>query len=128
MNDADELVSKWALEKFKKRALHQYDYYNDHAFKMGQPKWWQQMVQDRHIALCPSARFEALQHGWYCGCYSSYTRDDEWYVEGTIKCDHHDTVYRISAREYDEGLPGMIKELIQTDEQDCVYESDEYNS
>jgi hypothetical protein len=131
VSDADDLVARWALEKFRKQADRAYEFYvvGPHAnrFATSHPTWQKQILGEWHIAHC-DATVKPLSHGWECSCYSEYTRDDDWVYECTISCSHDSVDYRAKAYDSWGGLPEILKELIEMDENYCYYESDEYNA
>lgn len=113
--NADELVSKYIVQKFQKARSIGYTHTNP---------------QVEHIATCPNAVFISGEHGWECGCYSSYTRDDQWWLHGVITCDHDrgfEYRYSTTAYEWDGGLPGFIREMIRLDEENFYCSFEEYN-
>lgn len=114
--NADELVSQWVVSDFRRRSEYQHLYgpyvSND----------------EEHLSRCIDLTFTSHSHEWECGCYSTYTRDDSWSIRGTISCPHGTSIpYWTTASEWDSGLPGVIKEMIDLDGQDFTCPVDERN-
>ena len=113
---ADELLAEWIL-------------------KIGFPEWaknrcqWATYERDKlaHLYQCPTLRVDGTRHGWECGCYSEYTRDDSWYVHATMACDHHPDGYEFGKELYGSELPEVLRQMSELDEQDfdCPYEDEE---
>jgi hypothetical protein len=73
--DSNELVNAWLLQQFR-----------DSNPLIGVTP---DAVEDhRHLIRCRSTRVVSREHGWECGCYSEYTRDDVWRVEARFECEH----------------------------------------
>lgn len=95
---ADELVARWFLKKFRDEGL-----------------LWDDQDRVKHLKACKSTQVTKCEHGWECGCYSEYARDDGWMVSAHLVCDHGKTVYW-GLREYRWGnLPEILKEVVTGD-------------
>lgn len=105
--NADELVNVWALGEYKSR----YRYYTDTAY----------FHKYNHLITCPTVVAIPKSFGWECGCYSEYTRDDDFYTAFTITCDCGvEEHFGLSTSEWN--LPEILKQLDEyNNTQFCPY-------
>lgn len=108
--NADERVKVWALDKYldKYKGYENTEYY--HKFN--------------HLKTCPTAEAYPVRAEWLCGCYSEYTRDDDFNTLFDIKCacGVEDTFSYMSS---DYSLPDILRELDEYDTtQECPYWED----
>lgn len=122
--NADELVLEWIKSKLPQ-------WYNEKIERLSEAlehspggpsavSWKKELVVLEHLQGCNLAKAIAPDHRWECGCYSEYTRDDDWLLQATIVCGHmlsHEYVRRLHNGE----VPQALEELFQLDERDCPY-------
>lgn len=86
---ADDLVAAWLLAKFRERNY-------------------------THLSKCPEVVVRVAAHGWDCGCYSEYTRDDFWSISAALSCPHGAQAAFATDSSYD--LPDILEQLKDLDE------------
>ena len=94
----DELVNQWALEQFRRETQ---DW-----------KWDNRML--RHLRECQEAKVVWCHHEWGCGCYSEYTRDDEWRITARLECPHEGKDWQFLEVRWG-NLPEILEELRRLD-------------
>jgi len=139
MTNADELLLEWARNEFPKWARERVEQHN-HA--VGRTKAHNERNPDyatavdqaaiitahtlAHIKNC-GPQIYAVDHQWECGCYSEFTRDDNWMIHCRVSCKHGlMTDMRMSVDAWD--MPEILRELSELDAGDgCMYDDPEYN-
>lgn len=61
--------------------------------------------------------------GWECGCYSSWTRDDDFRLKAVFQTKSGEVTFDYGCWG---DFPSFIEELTEYSENNCYYESDEY--
>lgn len=102
----DQLINEWGLLKYRER----FEIYRDST----------------HLVVCDTAEAKAISAGWECGCYSSVTREDSFQITFEISCNCGYS-YEYTPYEGEWSMPTVIRELAEYQENNCYYESDEYN-
>lgn len=97
----DEQVNGWILEKFFESSRYEPTIHGEHD----------------------DVTVVAADMGWDCGCYSSWTRDDDFRVTAKLATKGGNTEFTYG-RWVD--FPQFIEELDEYINRTCYYESEEY--
>lgn len=111
--NADELVSAWALNKYRK------DYRTYYAAL-------EHFYDHHHLFNCETVTATPVSCGWECSCYSEYTRYDSFRTSFTISC-ACDVSIVFDVDTYNVwDLPEILMELEEYEStQECPYWEDE---
>lgn len=135
MVDADELLLEWATKKIKpwledKIKAHQRWvsfselYHDQDVFKLSEMAHKILGATYEHMLNCSPRVYGIPGHEWECGCYSEYTRDDNWTVHAYVTCSHGLFVQMFHYVD-PYSLPEIIQELAESDE-GCAYDDPDY--
>ena len=115
MAQIDEQVNGWILQKFFSLQPRLYAYHTSLGYN---PEF--HGPKDGITVVSADA-------GWECGCYSSWTRDDEYKVTAILQTSNG-TQFEFVYGSWGD-FPDFIEELGDyIYGNDCYYESEEYNS
>ena len=124
---ADELLLQWAkeqapewLDKEMQRTVRNHPYVVDQMGVMSSKIYG---ATCEHIKHC-GPKIYAVNHEWECGCYSEYTRDDDWMVHTYVRCRHGLTVeMRLRVDVWQ--MPDVIQRLAELDP-GCAYDDPDH--
>lgn len=135
MNDADQLLLEWAEKKIKPWLA---DRVRNHPRNAPDERFWRDKESfemhrmahvisgavDEHLLNCSPRVYGIPGHDWECGCYSEYTRDDQWTVHAYITC-HHGLLTQMVHYVNPYDMPEIIQELAQNDG-GCAYDDPDW--
>ena len=133
--DADQLLLEWATKKIKpwleQRVKSWPSWAPDRRFWRDDKAYDMHLMAHKiegatleHLLNCDPRVYGIPGHAWECGCYSEYTRDDQWTVHAYVTCHHNlftQMVHYVNV--YD--MPEIIQELAEQDE-GCAYDDSDY--
>lgn len=129
MVDADQLLLEWASKEAKPWLQSQLEEHNRYKPKLFIDKLYEMAYLIKgatleHLVNCSPRVYGIPGHEWECGCYSEYTRDDNWMIHAYVTCSHGlfaQMVQRLDSWD----MPEVLRQLAEEDE-GCAYDDPDY--